>query len=98
MFDLALFQIVFKDILKAFSLPPPPLVTSTICQFTVQGLLWELGQRHAAKVTSPTKLVLDNIGLNHCDICVFQNTTVCSFILPIDVEDKVKTTLIQYLS
>ena len=98
MFDTALFQIVFKDILKAFSLPPPPLVTFRIGQFTVQGLLWELGQRHTDKVTSPTKLVLDNIGLNHCDICLFQNTTVCSFVLPLDVEDTVKTTLIQYLS
>ena len=91
MFDTALFQIVFQDILKAFLLSsPPPLVTSPIAQFTVQGLLWELGQRHTDKVTSPTKLVLDNIGLNHCDICLFQNTTVCSFILQHDVEEKVK--------
>ena len=88
---------MFKDILKAFSLPPPPLVTSPIGQFTVQGLLWEHRQRHTDKVTSHTKLILDNIGLNNCDICLFQNTTVCSFVLPLDVEDTVKTTLIPFM-
>ena len=66
---------------------------SPIGQFTVQGLLWEPGQRHTDKVTSPTKLVLDNIGLNTCDICLFQNTTVCSSVLPLDVEDEVNKTL-----
>ena len=93
MFDTALFQIVFKDTLKAFSLLRHPLVTSPIGQFTVLDLLWEHGQRHADKVTSPMKLVLDNRGLNNCDICLFQNTTVCLLVLPFDVEDTVKTTL-----
>ena len=93
------FRMCLRISLKHFHCPPPPLVTSTTGQFTVQGLLWELGQRNTDKVTSPTKLVLDNIGLNHCNICLFQNTTVCSFVLPLDVEDTVKTTLmIQYLS
>ena len=64
-----------------------------IGQFTVLDLLWEHGQRNADKVTSPMKLLLDNRGLNNCDICLFQNTTVCLFVLPLDVEDTVKTTL-----
>lgn len=39
--DTALLQVVFKAILKAFSLPP--LVTSSIGQFTIHNLLWEPG-------------------------------------------------------
>ena len=82
---------MFKVILKAFSLPP--LVTSPIGQFTVQDLLWESGRRHTDKVTGPTKLVLDNIGLNTCDICLIQNTAVCSSVLLLDVENTAKATL-----
>ena len=69
------------------------LATSLIGQFTVQDPLWGSGRRHTDKVTGPTKLVLDKIGLNTSDTCLFQNTAVCSSVLPLDVEDKVKTSL-----
>ena len=44
-------------------------------------------------MTSPTKLVLDDDGLNACDIGLFQNTAVGSSILPFDVEYTAETSL-----
>ena len=39
----------------------------SISQFTAQDL-WESVRRHTDKVTGPTKLILDNVGVDTCDI------------------------------
>lgn len=42
-------------------------LSAPISQFTAQDL-WESVRRHTDKVTGPTKLILDNIGVDTCDI------------------------------